>query len=515
MSWKTFCWKQWRPELAIVAIVGLLLAGLYAPFSYDEAFITFRYAANLSRGLGLVYNPGEPYLGTTGPGWAILLGSLHRLAPLLSVPQWAAVLSGLALLLIGIASYRLVQRLGFDSWWAAWTAIACMAHPLVIMPMGGEVIPVIALLLLAWERLLSLSGKEKQSASGSPDRMLIWTGFLGGLATWLRPDAIVAFGVLSMVAIIRRRSVPVGMFLVYGLVLLPWMWFANHYFGTPFPGTLATKTAQCKAGLWVCFLPGLLNWMRMGLMYQTQRLVTRLAPSMVIWVGPAVLLFGASVLTAMGIGLVRALRYSPIALAILLWPLLHGLGYVVLQAPFYPWYATPLGIAMGLSLGLATWELATHGAWGRRIALLLIALTVAGYGLWHLQHRLEDVPDPRESVHQRLAAWFRANVPLGHSLMGEEIGFLGYYLLDYRVYDVWGLVTPGLAGAIQRRDLAVGIQRYQPDYFIAYPADDAPDSFRAIPSKPWFQRVYRLVFRLDDTGLSYAPYIVIYERVNP
>jgi len=218
----------------------------------------------------------------------------------------------------------------------------------------------------------------------------------------------------------------------------------------------------------------------------------------------------------MGIGLLRALRYSPIALAILLWPLLHGLGYVVLQAPFYPWYATPLGIAMGLSLGLATWGLATHRAWGRRIALLLIALTVAGYGLWHLQHRLEDVPDPRESVHQRLAAWFRANVPLGHSLMGEEIGFLGYYLLDYRVYDVWGLVTPGLAEAIQRRDLAVGIQRYQPDYFIAYSADDAPvDSFRAIPSKPWFQRVYRLAFRLDDTGLSYAPYIGIYERVNP
>jgi len=516
MSWKTSCWKQWQPKLTIVVIIGLLLAGLYAPFSYDEAFITFRYAANLSHGLGLVYNPGEHYLGTTGPGWAILLGSLRRLLPILSVPQWAAVLSGLALLLIGSVSYCLVQRLGFGPWWAAWIAVACMAHPLVIMPMGGEVVPVMALLMLAWERLLPLNGKEKQPINSSLDRMLIWTGFLSGIATWLRPDAIVAFGVMSMVATIRRRSLPIGMILAYGLVLFPWMWFANYYFGTPYPGTLATKTAQCKAGLWVCFLPGLLNWMKMGLMYQTQRLMIRLVPSMAIWVGPAILLFGASFLVAIGIGLVRALRHSPIVLAILLWPLLHGLGYVVLQAPFYPWYATPLGIMMGLSVGLAAWGWASYGSWGRRIALVIVTVTLVGYGLWHLQHRLEDVPDPRQPVHQQLALWFKANALPGSSLMGEEIGFLGYYLLDYRVYDVWGLVTPRMAEAIQRRDLAVGVQRYQPDYFIAYPADDAPvDSFRAIPLQPWFQQTYHLAFRLDNTGLPYAPYILIYKRLNP
>lgn len=506
MLWSTSWWKQWRPELALVVGVGLLLAGLYAPFSYDEAFITFRYAANLSRGLGLIYNPGEPYLGTTGPGWAILLGGLHRLVPSFSVPQWAAVLSGLALLTIGIAIYRLMQRWGAGPW-AAWSAVACMAHPLVVMPIGGEVVAVMALVLLAWERLLEsgrkvgrdgISPYEKHSGRDSQDGVLValaWVGFLAGLATWLRPDAVVAFGVMLAVV---------------------WLWFAVRHFGTPFPGTLATKTAQCESALWPCFLPGLLDWMSMGLAHQAGRWVARLSPTLMGWLNPTLIMGLAVYLTVMAIGLVAAFRRAPTALAVLLWPLLHALGYVLLRAPFYPWYATPLGIAMGLSLGLATWGLASYGPRGRGAALLVVALAMAGYGLWHLQHRLEDVPDPRQTVHHQLAAWFRATAPPGRSLMGEEIGFLGYELLDYRVYDVWGLVTPGLAEAVRRRDLAAGVRRYQPDYFIAYPADGAPvDSFRAIPSQPWFQQAYRPAFRLDDTGLPYAPNIVIYERVSP
>lgn len=526
MPWKTSWWKRWRLELVIVVSTGLLLVGLYAPFSYDEAFITFRYAANLSRGLGLVYNPGERYLGTTGPGWAILLGGLHRLVPFLSVPQWATILSGLALLVIGIAVYRLMQHWGAGSW-AAWAAVACMAHPLVIMPIGGEVVPVMALVLLAWELLLDSDQKvrldaillsEKHSGKDTPDRALVgwaWAGFLASVATWLRPDAFVAFAVMATTETIRRRSIPVKMLLIYGLTLLPWLWFSTYYFGTLFPGTLATKTAQCEAGLWSCFLPGLLDWIRMGLFNQAARWVAYLSPSLVGWTNPILVLGSTLYIVILSIGLIKVLAQTPLALAVFLWPLLHSLGYVLLRAPFYPWYATPLGIAFGLGLGLAAWGLASYGSWRRWVSLFLVTLAVAGYSLWHLQHRLDDVPDPRQAIQHRLAVWFQSVVPPGRSLMGEEIGFLGYELLDYKVYDVWGLVTPGLAQTIRSRDLAAGVWRYQPDYFIAYPADGAPEgSFRAIPLQPWFQRTYRPVTRFDHTGLPYAPYIVIYERVS-
>ncbi|MCS7179002.1 MAG: hypothetical protein RML46_08665 [Anaerolineae bacterium] len=307
------------PEYVVIGI-GLLLAGLYAPFSYDEAFITYRYAENLSRGLGLVYNPGERFLGTTGPGWAILLGGLSRFLPFLSVPQWSAILSGLALLGVGIAVVRLMQRWSTGGW-AVWAAVACMAHPLIIMPIGGEVVPVMALVLMAWVQILGLGSKAEKKLLSS------------------------------------ARNAPVR---------------------------------------------------------------------------------------------------------------------------------------------------------------ILLDLAMIGYGVWHFQHWLEDVPDPRQSVQRQLAAWFRTATPPGCSIMGEEIGFMGYELLDYRVYDVWGLVTPGLAEAILHRDIVYGVQRYQPDYYIAYPAAGASvDSVRAIPLQPWFQRTYRPIFQLNNTGLFYAPYITIYEQVSP
>jgi hypothetical protein len=42
----------------------------------DDAFITFQYASNLVRGLGLVFNAGERVWGFTSPVQAIVLGAL-------------------------------------------------------------------------------------------------------------------------------------------------------------------------------------------------------------------------------------------------------------------------------------------------------------------------------------------------------------------------------------------------------------------------------------------------------
>lgn len=39
----------------------------------DDAYISFRYAKNLIKGQGLVYNPGELVEGYTNPLWVLLL----------------------------------------------------------------------------------------------------------------------------------------------------------------------------------------------------------------------------------------------------------------------------------------------------------------------------------------------------------------------------------------------------------------------------------------------------------
>src|SRR5262249_45460163 len=47
-----------------------------SPTAGDDAFISFQYARNLARGLGLVFNSGERIWGFTSPLQTILLGLL-------------------------------------------------------------------------------------------------------------------------------------------------------------------------------------------------------------------------------------------------------------------------------------------------------------------------------------------------------------------------------------------------------------------------------------------------------
>src|ERR1700687_1320479 len=56
--------------IRILFVARLLPDGLF-----DDAYITFRYAANLARGFGLVFNPGERVLGTTSPLFTFILAA--------------------------------------------------------------------------------------------------------------------------------------------------------------------------------------------------------------------------------------------------------------------------------------------------------------------------------------------------------------------------------------------------------------------------------------------------------
>ncbi len=78
-----------RPEAPARIGVNLALAGSLAvllahaahyAFLTDDAFISFRYALNWSRGAGLVFNPGfDRVEGYTNFSWVVLLGLLDRL----------------------------------------------------------------------------------------------------------------------------------------------------------------------------------------------------------------------------------------------------------------------------------------------------------------------------------------------------------------------------------------------------------------------------------------------------
>src|SRR5215212_7623634 len=69
------------PRAAVLGMAAIVLAALIVRFNLmvstgstsEDFYITLRYAENLARGNGLVYNVGERVLGTTTPLYTLFL----------------------------------------------------------------------------------------------------------------------------------------------------------------------------------------------------------------------------------------------------------------------------------------------------------------------------------------------------------------------------------------------------------------------------------------------------------
>src|SRR5438046_1501989 len=70
-----------RSRIGLLAPLGAAALAhiVYLHVMYDDAFITYRYAENLARGLGLVYNPGERVEGYSNFLWTLMMAVVVKL----------------------------------------------------------------------------------------------------------------------------------------------------------------------------------------------------------------------------------------------------------------------------------------------------------------------------------------------------------------------------------------------------------------------------------------------------
>ncbi len=201
---------------------------------FDDEMVSMRYAANLARGFGMVFNPhGAPVEGFSSPLWVIILAILHLL-PL----SWAKMSLLVQLLAVGLrlATLLLVWRLTLvltrDSKMVALCAVLFTAfyYPLNNWSLRGSEIALLApMLLLAVYLAIEVIG-------GAAPR---WLWILLAVSTLARLDMILpAAVILGFVAAVdepRRRAhlingggLLIGVFVAQ--LLLAW-W----YFGYPLP----------------------------------------------------------------------------------------------------------------------------------------------------------------------------------------------------------------------------------------------------------------------------------------
>lgn len=434
---KTLAWR-----LAYGLGLTSLIASLLRHYAYDDLFITFRYAENLARGLGFVYNPGQRLLSTTTPLFTLILAALQWLpVNTLTLAQWigAASLGAGALALWELAQAWNAPR-------AAWAALLLYPFfPLLLSTLGSET--PLALALCLW------------ACASYARRRYHWAAIASALAVLTRMDAALVPLLLGLDYLLRERRLPPWRAVIlFAALLAPWFIFSQLYFGQWLPATLATKQAQGQMLISQKFAPGFFTVFR------------GYATRWHYWLEAGLALIG------LGWAGARQRRW----LVFLAWPLVYFAAYSFLGVTRYFWYYAPLvpGFVMAAALGVETvwraWQRLARPArrWAGAALLLVGAALLTAHGALVL--RQSQQTDARYPLYRALGEWLRANTPPEASVGTLEVGIIGYYS-QRPMIDFAGLIQPAVARQMAPTTTYAdttrwAIEQYRPAYLALNPA---------------------------------------------
>jgi arabinofuranosyltransferase len=493
-----------RTSIPITVLLALLatalflsLIGLFWQFTIDDAYITFRYADNVARGLGPVFNPGERVEGYTSFSWMLLMASVRALR---WEPSLAAKVIGLVCSLLIIVSTcnlaRFVSRWPRSAAWLVVLGLATSSSLALNTVMGLETVFYTLLLTLA---VLCLF-RESKGGGWWPSTLLF------ALAALTRPEGLAVFALTWLYQIVfarERGRAALARLTLFGTIVgghLFWRWTYYHQL---LPATYYAKTGD------------LLPRLQAGLLYIVEFMM-----------GPGLFLIA---------GYLLALRQRDTRLAYLLWlcggytamlvweggDWMPGLRFWVPILPF-------LYLILAEGLTNIYHQVRTWSGMHRKVltwtgvgvlGALYVALSMghAAATWWYASERAEGY----KSAHRTLATWLRDNTSPDASVALMDIGIVGYYT-QLRIIDLTGLTEGQIArapGAFQEKDYDPAyVLNQEPAAVILVSTDgdlvpDFPIDLR-IYSSPDFQANYEYAFRLTHLGDGVEPgyYLLVFTR---
>ena len=473
---------RWALFLGIFALCAWF--AYLAVYQVDDAFIVYRYASNLARGEGFVFNPGERVEGVTCFLWTLLLAPFAAAG--LPLPVTAPILGACAgllvvLLLPGLGA-SLAGRAAPDAWDVT-ASILLAAHPaFAYWSVGGlETVAYTLLLVMSVRDLLA------EQRRGTGRRSAVWMG----LATLVRPEAPLIAGALLAGRALdgpgrgwRGRLRDLGLWsATVAAFFLPFLLFRRLYFGGWLPNTYYARTG--------------LGWVQRlhdGRVY-TLSFLSSLAPGFGYHDLLTAAIGVAIVLGLLAYGLPRrgmrtlALLLCGLGLAVLLeggdWMVLFrfwvpGLPAIALllvaavrglvdEMPRLRPYAAVFGVVLVVSF-LWSGFIERDGPNG-------LAVNAAGYRFAHLA----------------VADYLKNHAHHGDTVALMDIGMIGY-ATGLRVLDISGLTEPAIArtpgGFLHKEYPVATLLDRSPRFFVlvnGFPIDEG------IMRHPDFTRRYRLV----------------------
>lgn len=424
---------------AILSVLFLYIA--FLNWTYDDPFITFRYAKNLVEGYGFVYNPGERILSTTTPLFTLLLATIHPLTA--DIHSLATLIGVVSLILGGLLLFDLSRS--WNSQLVGWTGLLLYTtFPLLASTLGSETPLYLTLCIAAY----AFYARRNYGL----------TAVFAGLAALARPDGILVTLILVADYLLNRRgSIPWRSVLIFAGIIAAWGSFAWIYFGSPLPVTLLAKQRQ-------------------GAMFISQGFIESF-PSIVKdylrW--PYIL----QVILAL-IGLIFALWKKRAWLVFLAWPIVYFIAYAFLGVSGYFWYYAPLvpGFIIATGLGISAIRDLVHSLikgrslWVDRLVNVLTGILLGVFLIANIGnlYQMSKQVDNRYEIYRVSGEWLRENTNPTDKIGALEVGIIGYYS-ERTMVDFAGLIQPKVAERLNPdstyEDAALwAVETYQPDYIV-------------------------------------------------
>jgi len=466
----------WVPRVLIVLVVIGLGWNLPTLF-FDDAYITFRYAANLAAGDGFTYNPPEHVLGVTTPLLTLLLAAAAWLGADLESAALMLGLAGHALLCLAVLDavplLLAVRARPGPNFRAVglFAALVVAFHPhLAFTAVGGMETSLYCALIIS---TLAASARSRTGLAGA----------LFGVALLTRPDAVLIAlpaALLLWGGDVEGGYAGLGRFGVIRATIAAaavsgwWFLFAWSYFGSPVPHSILAK-----------------------------RLIHPVTPEQVVAEFTRYASDDIFMMVALPLALWTVLfSRRRMAKALGLFCLLYVGAIIFGGVEPFAWYINPvipavLALAMaGLADLLTLVRLPGKAAGWAALAVTALAVVPMCVAIKKQAPGLADDWDAWEGTYEVAARWIMSDSKPGDRIYVGETGVIGYLLGGRYIIDSSGINSPEVIR------LRAGRREQDPEWSRRIIRELSPDyittsvaylNVTTIASEAWFDALYERV----------------------
>lgn len=461
--WKNSYKNKKYIELIFFGLISLILISIISilqkKLAIDDAFITYRYAENIAKGNGFVYNIGEPSLGTTTPFYTLILAFISLFYQ--NIPVISYLIGLTSILIITILIFNLFKQLKY-TFGGILSALLICINSEMFMTYGMETL---FYTMLVFASIYFYMNKK-----------LNLTAILLTMLVLTRIDGLVLAFILFFDMYYRNRKINMSMIIFTVLLLLPWFIYSYYTFGLLISSTISSKMIQIDSGLF-----------SENFTYGAFRI---LIPKYFILLILSVL------------GLLYSFQFRKQFLIFFYWAFFYFLAYSLIDVPYYGWYLTPLIPALIFSATLGSlyiYNLIVKSKWITYeelkpiIAFLIIIVlffSIIYTNIIYLNNLIKspnlEESNQREAFYKEISKWFNQHTNASESIETVEVGIIGYYS-KRKIIDGVGLIQPKIAQHLLKKDFDWSINEYKPDYILLSPM------FRwLLPPGEWIKK-YRII----------------------